>query len=120
MQHKTFHVNWDRDIRRQVTLLFIMKGNSFGGGKTSFYRLQPIEVEPLAISDSDGDELHMLGGIPFEEFGGGYDDLYQSLIDALWAAKYRPSSEKTALPAQEKHLGDMRKLVFHLLEVKND
>ena len=120
MRHKTFHVNWDRDIRRQVTLLYVTKANPLGGGKTSFYRLQPTEVEPFSISSSDGDELHMLGEIPSEEFGDGYDDLYQSLMDALWAAKYRPSSEKVALPAQEKHLTDMRKLVFHLLEVKND
>lgn len=43
------------------------------------------------------------------------DDMAQQLMDNLWAAGLRPSDAKAtpgALAATEKHLDDMRKLVF--------
>lgn len=51
---------------------------------------------------------------------GKVSDLIQSIVDAAWAAGIRPSTTALQKEAENLHLSDMRKIVFHKLGIKND
>lgn len=94
----------------------------------------PLGYSSLQIGLKQGEDFYMVAPlrlVKLDGFGpiktvtldfnksdrGDRQQFQQALMDALWEQGVRPSEHKLHLGAQEKHLDDMRRIVFKQLSI---
>lgn len=103
-----FRVFIQRDMRRQTDDIFVTHktiNSKFGCFK---FKKVPVEVlgEVSPVFEKNNEEV-----IETKHF-------LQAIVDAAYDYGIHPSTDKYDVPAQGKHLEDMRKLVFSLLKIE--
>ena len=100
---------------------FFLQSASYGRGVD----LRLVSLKPSG--DIDGEAMPAIfkkieeGQIWSEPFQTIHRDTAQNLIDELWALGYRPEAGQLSvgqMAATEKHLQDMRQIVFHRMKIK--
>lgn len=91
----------------------------YGSEKT--YRLTGLKWAELkdgygALPEGAGHLSHE--GVPAQQWEFPQRDFMQAVFDGMWEQGFRPSSGKLETSATDKHLEDMRKIVFHKLGIK--
>ncbi len=101
----------EKNVRRQVIDLYIVHKNTRKQDDYTYFVLEEKGQENQSPYTTIEPALTL-----------SYDEMHQftqKFMDILWESGLRPTDYKIQLEAQEKHLEDMRTLVFdHLIEVK--
>lgn len=101
----------DKNIRKQTVDLYIVHKGSRKQDDYTYFVLEEKGQENQAPYHTIEPAL----SLPYDEM----NNFTQKFMDVLWESGMRPTDYKIQLEAQEKHLEDMRKLVFeYLLKVK--
>ena len=100
----------DKNVRAQTIDLYIVRKDFRNQDHYTYFVIEEKGQEHDRYS-----VVEPALSLPYDEM----QQFTQKFMDILWEGGMRPTDYKIQLEAQEKHLEDMRKLVFnYLMEVK--